>query len=457
MAQQTPLTGSPVPIEISAGGYSLQAPGLLGSVTEMSDTESATRSDSGFYEQRLLEALQSVDIFNPRVFEIEVSAAAQPTAPDSGTRAADSVATTRDGEPAIVLSVPSLGDNVGYAVLYTDEAGVSRWVFPEGGAAAAADATRGGAGEVVFHLPRDSAPTPPAAEKGATRGPISKIGRRLVRVLAWATDDIIGKGALAIASRWEEANRPYGFRRVPFDDSAPVAWDELRQGRALMLIHGTFSRAEVGFGQLPAATIGKLAQLYGGRIFGFNHPTLYQAPPQNVQTLFDMLPDGIELDLDIMTHSRGGLVGRELVERVAEVNRGGRAMTVRKAVFVAAPHCGTILLDGDHAGAPDPLRRPRPEQPGRERAGAAAGRQDPSGAERNRRAVSVRRRAALFVRVPECLPGWLGRQQLGSGSRVPRRSDSRRGAGVHRAAVGGPRRGGASAGRDVLQRNAGEG
>jgi hypothetical protein len=345
MATQTLLNGSQTQIEIAPGGYTIQAPDLVGRVMTMTARESATRSEGGRYEDRLLEAMSNVELDSQNVFEIEVIS---DSAPGSAVAARSGIAaTTRDGEPAILLRVPSLGQKVEQAVLYADEAGVSRWIFPESVVTQPGSA-RGGAGEVVFHLPRLSAPTPPAAVEGQSRGPISKLGRRLVRVFAWATDDIIGKGAFEVARRWESSRRPYAFRRVPLNDSSPVDWNTLANGRSLLLIHGTFSSAASAFSEFPPATIDELSRVYEGRLFAFDHPSLHQSPKENVKTLFEMLPPGIQLDLDIVTHSRGGLVGRELTERIKDFDTAGRRLTVGKAILVAAPNLGTILTDGDH-------------------------------------------------------------------------------------------------------------
>src|SRR5207249_3382296 len=97
--------------------------------------------------------------------------------------------------------------------LYTDEAGFTRWIYPEPTAApATAGSTRGGAGAVAFHIPRASASSPTVGGAAPTRGWISKLGRRLVRVVAWATDGIIGKTARAAAEYWETRHRPYALR-----------------------------------------------------------------------------------------------------------------------------------------------------------------------------------------------------------------------------------------------------
>lgn len=345
MATQTTLDGRPVPIPIAAGGYSLQAPSLRGTLTEMSADESATRSDGGLREPQLQEALKEADIFSVKVFEIEVTA----VAPEAADTRAGGDLRTEDGEPAMVLRTPDLGAGTEQAVLYTDEAGVVRWVFPQTAAATPGAPTRGGDGGVEFLLPLASAPLPPEATAApGTRGTFTKIGRRLVHVLAWATEDIIGQGAMAVARRWEEKRRPYGFRRVPLADAAPVSWEDLGRGPALLLMHGTFSSAQGAFHLLPAATLDSLASMYSGRIFAFDHPTMHQSPNENVEQFLRMLPPDADLELDVVSHSRGGLVTRELSERLAEYDRQGRNVRVRRAVFVATPHRGTILADSRH-------------------------------------------------------------------------------------------------------------
>jgi hypothetical protein len=347
MVTQTALTGSPVPIAIAPGGYSLEAPDLVGTVTELGPRTSATRSDGGVLEDRLQEALQDAGITNVKVFEVEVTADRSP--PGSAAAAPSGLsATTRQGEPAIVLRVPDLGPDLEYAVLYTDEAGVSRWVWPAVRPTPAGPATRGGEGEIVFLLPRASASLPPPEQAPATRGPISKLGRRLVRVLVWATDSLVGFGARAVAERWEGKNRPYALRPFLAEEGAAVSWESFRNGPALLLLHGTFSTARSAFAELPAATREALASRYGGRVLAFDHPTLHHSPHENVRELFARLPEGTPLEVDIVSHSRGGLVGRELIERQADFAAAGRTLRVRKAIFVAVPNLGTILTDGDH-------------------------------------------------------------------------------------------------------------
>ena len=128
-----------------------------------------------------------------------------------------------------------------------------------------------------------------------------------------------------------------------------MSWDRLAVGRALLLIHGTFSLARSAFAHVPQQTWDELGRMYGGRIFAFDHPTLHVSPLDNAQAFLDAVPDGLRLELDVLAHSRGGLVTRDLASQAAELRAGGRRVTVRKAVLVGVPNRGTQLTDGDHA------------------------------------------------------------------------------------------------------------
>lgn len=57
------------------------------------------------------------------------------------------------------------------------------------------------------------------------------------------------------------------------------------------------------------------------------------------------------LDLDIIAHSRGGLVGRVMCERPSDVRLNPARLVVRNVVMVATPNSGTPLADRKHLGA----------------------------------------------------------------------------------------------------------
>lgn len=341
------LTGGVLPVQI-APGYEITAPGLEGTVREIAPTDQAFRSEGAARAVALEEALGEAGLATEAVFEMDVVDVA-PSESEGARAAGDMGMVTREGEPAFELAVPAFGINVGHAVLYTDEGGVSRWFLPEG-RSNVADPSRGAGDAVLYRLPRPGAPSPPPPGTSGMRGPLAKIGRRLIRVLTWATDPIVGAGARVAARAWENAKRPYGFIRLePAGIQGDPDWPDLGKGRALLLLHGTFSTAGSGF--LHFAEWDGLPDLlshYGGRAFAFNHPTMHASPAENAEQFFQMLPPESAFECDLITHSRGGLVGRELIERATDQLLAGRKLSIRRAIFVAAPQNGTALADGEH-------------------------------------------------------------------------------------------------------------
>jgi len=340
------LRGDSRPVEV-AFGYQITAPGLQGTVEKVDTGDEGFRGGS-FLSEEFEEAVKQADLSTQAVFELNVTETFIPES-DADMRAAEVSMVTREGEPAFALAMPARGDNVGYTALYTDEAGTSRWFSPEG-----IETTLDESGEdlpaVVFHLPQPGPIVPPSPEEEESRGVIARIGRRVVRVLTWATDPIVAGGVKFVAKKWEDSRRPYGFTRVtPTGFGEEPDWAELKKGLALLLLHGTFSTAASAFDGLSRwEGFADLLKHYGNRAFAFNHPTLHVSPSDNMEKLAQMLPNDIALDCDIITHSRGGLVGRELIERMTEKQLDKRKLNIRRAVFVAGPLDGTVLADGDH-------------------------------------------------------------------------------------------------------------
>lgn len=88
----------------------------------------------------------------------------------------------------------------------------------------------------------------------------------------------------------------------------------------LILLHGTASSAKGSFLELKTGTIWKgLRNKYGSNILAFEHETLTKSPLQNVLELMTQLPSGTMMD--VISHSRGGLVGDTLM-RFTENNNG---------------------------------------------------------------------------------------------------------------------------------------
>jgi hypothetical protein len=112
-------------------------------------------------------------------------------------------------------------------------------------------------------------------------------------------------------------------------------------GRILLVLHGTFSHGGAIFDQLARAEreSGFLAWA-GGRyehVVAFDHPTLSVSPVLNALDLARLFA-AVSCPVDILCHSRGGLVARWWLEAF-----GGAKVGSRRAVFVAAPLGGTSL------------------------------------------------------------------------------------------------------------------
>ena len=76
----------------------------------------------------------------------------------------------------------------------------------------------------------------------------------------------------------------------------------------LLLLHGTASSTKGSFAELGSGIIWKeLIHIYGTNILAFEHETLTRSPLQNVSELMKQLP--ANSTIDILSHSRGGLVG----------------------------------------------------------------------------------------------------------------------------------------------------
>jgi hypothetical protein len=120
----------------------------------------------------------------------------------------------------------------------------------------------------------------------------------------------------------------------PFADSRKAAGKKV-----LLVIHGTFSTAEAlitnGFQKTPSgAKLLADAERKYDLVLAFDHPTLSVSPMLNafdLAALFRPSP----ASLDIISHSRGGLVARWYCEAYAD------AALKRRVVFVGAPLAGT--------------------------------------------------------------------------------------------------------------------
>jgi pimeloyl-ACP methyl ester carboxylesterase len=349
------LTGTNRPVDLG-GGYALRAPGLKGDAQLRHGGSAPTRAavrglDAGL--DALDDALRAAQVTEVRQVALDLKPVA--TGPASGV-----TLRSAQNEPAIELQVPDLGAEFGQLVLSIDGAGALRWHLPEPDAPGESDATtRGGGGVKRFVIP--AVPTPAVASPGATqRSVLGEIGKRLLKVLIYPiTDPIVGAVGEFFAERWEAWKRPYGLRSfTPQNfrslDVPLLTMAELQAmragGPALLFIHGTFSNAHGAFAGMPDVAFEELHRRYGGRVFAFNHYSMSHSPQRNVEWLLEQLPpaDAAPWPIDIVCHSRGGLVARTLAESPSPFGLDTARLAVRRVVLAGVPNAGTLLAQPEH-------------------------------------------------------------------------------------------------------------
>lgn len=118
--------------------------------------------------------------------------------------------------------------------------------------------------------------------------------------------------------------------------AAPAA-----KGRVLLIVHGTFSKCDALLDQLRSHPEGraflKQALAHYDEVLAFQHPTLSVSPMLNAFDLARVFRD-TKAEVDIVCHSRGGLVVRWWLEAL-----NANAALKARAVFVGAPLQGTSL------------------------------------------------------------------------------------------------------------------
>jgi CHAT domain-containing protein len=210
--------------------------------------------------------------------------------------------------------------------------------------------TRGGATEARFIVPVRSVDT--SGDTSANRGLASKLFKVVIVKIA----DSIGDRAAGLVlpklvrlfetTVWKQKQLTEGWLRVTQESLASGRLDRANpssEERSLLFIHGTFSNAAAAFRSLAHSTFfDDVAPLYGDRIFAFDHFSLSRTPEENVRMLLEDLPSK-NFHFDVITHSRGGLVLRNLVERSAAFGDLASRFSLGRAVLVAAPNEGTPL------------------------------------------------------------------------------------------------------------------
>ena len=131
-------------------------------------------------------------------------------------------------------------------------------------------------------------------------------------------------------------------------DPAALALPTTRPARVLLFVHGTFSSTLGGYAALTATPWGQAfleaAQADYDLVLGFDHATLSEDPLANATELLVAL-QGLDWAypprLDVVAHSRGGLVVRCLLEHLLPL--AGWVAQVERVIFVGVTNGGTLL------------------------------------------------------------------------------------------------------------------
>lgn len=329
---------------VETGGVWIAAPGVGGQAEAVHPTPGDTRADA-HVSDTVAAALAAADLrvqVDVELSDLSVSGGAGPAGRGGG-----------ESEAAIVAQVPSPGEHLAQVVLLVDEDGLLTWHYPTADQPVGGGGTRG-EDLLTYRIPLRA----PAGGAEEGRGPVGWLAKKVLRVLVFELlDEVLGRAGRYLVGRWEEKHRWYGLRSVTDSsglDGEPVDWAGLTAGPVLLLVHGTFSRAATAFSALPSDELRRLAEGYGGRVVVFDHPTVSVDPATNAQWFVEQFaagaPANAELVVDVVAHSRGGLVARALSEQQNRLALSGRKIEVRSAVFVGVPNAGTVLADTEHLG-----------------------------------------------------------------------------------------------------------
>ena len=250
---------------------------------------------------------------------------------------------TRDGAPpaaAVDLSC-DLGPGEGAVLVVRRTSGALTFHAP----AETVRPTRGGRGTVRFIV---AAPPPTSASRGllslAIKAIVVKVKDAVVDAAVGATLPILARAVETLL--WKREGLEEGWLKVTPE---ALKGKDLPKGRpssaerSLLFIHGTFSNAAAAFASLADSDFfSQVAPIYGDRMFAFDHFTLIRSPNENAKMLLEVLP-AKPFTFDVITHSRGRLVLRHLVDRSKTFDVLSDRFRVGRVVLVASPNEGTPL------------------------------------------------------------------------------------------------------------------
>lgn len=311
---------------VTVGGMQVSGRGVRGEVFEGVQRSAGARAMGTF--DPLDSVLQEVaDVEVRAASTVDIQAAAR------GVRR-DGVSVAFDETPTIELEGPEAPHDEAAQIAITEEDGYYNFFLPNPGTTN------------QFDIPVET------SGREAERGLGGKFGQMAVRIIGvMGVKKLVEKATELAVRSIETQKRPHGIRPFGPDDCSkkttePVDLEHLASGPSLLLIHGTNSSSHTGF-RFSRAYVERLNRRYGDRVFAFDHPSLSYSPEENARWLLEYLEDkGARIpEVDVVAHSRGGLVARWMTEKLRSDVLG-----VRSVLFVATPNAGTPLADGDHLG-----------------------------------------------------------------------------------------------------------
>lgn len=266
------------------------------------------------------------------------------------------------GDTAVLAPAVSPDDTAPRVVLYVDESGGMSWHFAEQNQHSRLRSRRRAAGP-EFVIPLRQRAVRETLSQGMPlrrlRGVITKIGRKLFKVLVLPlASELLQNPVRWVAERVEGRLRqplvwrptPENYRQAPDPNQPFTDWESLKGGPVLLIVHGIFSSVQGMLARLPRAAMDDWHARYGGRVIAYNHPTVSVSPEENARVLIQQMKAGLGDSVavvDIVCHSRGGIVSRALAEH-GDLLVPGHRVHVRSVYFVATPNAGSPLGDADH-------------------------------------------------------------------------------------------------------------
>jgi hypothetical protein len=249
------------------------------------------------------------------------------------------------------LGTPLDGATVKRPKLMLASAAKGRVPSPVGAVGISTDA----AGRVQWHLPRPGGSLQVWVDRAAAEG------RKVV------TATLTGRGDAALDELRDFERRLWNkpaMKLLPAQSQDPAApmppqlpnvlGLQFQDGQSppipggepiLVLVHGIFDRVYgAAFSPLLlwGDLLGRFQRRYGGRVYGFDHETVSVDPLQNAKDLIALLP--VNTPIDILCHSRGGLVVRALLQH-PDLDKSRAHLTFRNVIFMGAANEGSPLAE----------------------------------------------------------------------------------------------------------------